>query len=402
MRTTMMALSLLVAGLLLPAHAQDRGRGAVYVPDSSVEDPADRGQRAHTNHRMLVSPGLGLDKASGGGMTSAQIQAFYSLPSSGGVGIIAIIDAYHYDTALRDFNAFCDHFTLPKETSSDPTASTNKVFQVMYQGSKKPRSNTGWAQEAALDIEWAHALAPTAKIVLIEANSASFGDLLACVDKAVVQVKASQVSMSWGGSEFSTEASFDSHFNVKGPLFFAASGDTGGATGYPAASPYVVAVGGTSVQTDATGYIVTSESGWDDPKSTNGSGGGTSAYEAKPDWQGGVENTGGKRSIPDIAADADPNTGVAVYAPMGGGYSQWVIFGGTSVATPCMAAIANLNGGTYPSITESNTTTLLRAIYKDRGTAAFRDITTGGSGKYNCLTGWDFVTGVGSPQGTGF
>jgi len=315
------ALLLLLGALVLPAQAQERRRGVVHVPDSSIEDHTDAGERAHTNHRQLIGSDDGLGPA--GGMTPAQMRSFYSLPSTGGQGVIAIVDAYDYPNALRDFNVFAAQFGLPGETSKDPLSSNNKVFQVVFQGGRRPRGNTGWAQEAALDVQWAHALAPGAKIVLVEAQSNSFGNLLAAVDLAVSIPGVTQVSMSWGGSEFSTETLYDSHFNVSGPLFFAASGDAGGKTSYPAASPFVVAVGGTSVATDSAGNFL-GETGW------SGAGGGPSTYEPQPSWQNGVANTGLTRSIPDLASNADPNTGVAVYAPLGGKSSGWVVFGGTS------------------------------------------------------------------------
>jgi len=380
------ALVLLLGALVLPAQAQERRRGVVHVPDSSIEDHADAGERAHTNHRQLIGSDVGLGPA--GGMTPAQMRSFYSLPSTGGQGVIAIVDAYDYPTALRDFNVFAGQFGLPEETSKNPLSSNNTVFQVVYQGGRQPRGNTGWAQEAALDVQWAHALAPGAKIVLVEAQSNSFGNLLAAVDLARSLPGVTQVSMSWGGSEFSSETVYDAHFNHSGALFFAASGDAGGKTGYPAASPYVVAVGGTSVATDVAGTFV-GETGW------SGSGGGPSSVEPKPSWQNGIANTGLTRSIPDLAANADPNTGVAVYAPLGGKSSGWVVFGGTSVATPCMAAMVNLSGMPYAS-----TTAFLQAVYSSPA-GSFRDIVAGSNG-YPCTAGWDFVTGLGSPLGTGF
>src|SRR5262249_23737160 len=152
-------------------------------------------------------------------------------------------------TALNDFNVFAAQFGLPQETSTDPRASSNKVFQVVYASGKQPRSNCGWAQEAALDIEWAHAMAPSAKIVLVEAASSSFANLFAAVDVASNLPGVTEVSMSWGGSEFSGETSADSHFpQNNGIVYFASSGDTGGQVIYPGASPLVVACGGTSVR----------------------------------------------------------------------------------------------------------------------------------------------------------
>jgi len=365
-------------------------RGDILVPDTSLEHREDVGLRSHTNHLVLLRPGGGLGP--NGGMSPTQIRDVYNLPSTGGHDVIAIVDAFHYPTALGDFNTFSAQFGLPQEFSADPTASTNKVFQVVYQGGKKPRTNAGWALEAALDIEWAHALAPNAKIILVEAQSNSNANLYAAVDLAVSLAGVKQVSMSWGGSESSGESSFDFHFNVNGPVFFAASGDTGGKTIYPSTSPYVVAVGGTSVATDGSGTF-TGETGW------SSGGGGNSPYEAKPAWQTAVSMTGSGRGVPDISSDADPNTGVAVYDSTSyQGRSGWWVVGGTSVSSPCMAGMVNLGGATF-----TNTTQLLTAIYghylNPPATPVFRDITSGNNG-FPCLVGWDYVTGVGSPQGT--
>jgi len=370
--------------------SQERGQGSIHVPDSTIEDPSDRGLRAHTNHLIrLGEPEGGLGP--GGGMTPAQLRSFYGLGSSGGTGLVVIVDAFHYPTALNDFNFFSAQFGLPQETSTNPLAPTNTVFQVVYASGKQPRTNCGWSQEAALDIEWAHAMAPSAKIVLVEATSNSFANLFAAVDVASTLAGAKQVSMSWGGSEFSGEASNDSHFlQTTGVVYFASSGDTGGTTIYPSASPYVVAAGGTSVQTNSSGAFV-NETGW------SGSGGGPSAFEPRPSYQSGIASiVGSARGIPDVSSDSDPNTGVSVYdTTRCQGLSGWLVFGGTSVASPCLAGMANLSGHSY-----SNSTGLLTNTYSKLGTSSFRDILTGTAGSFSCMAGWDFVTGVGSPQGT--
>ncbi len=371
-------------------NSQGRGQGSIHVPDSTIEDPSDRGLRAHTNHLIrLGQPEGGLGP--GGGMTPAQLRSFYGLGSVGGSGLIVIVDAFHYPTALNDFNVFSAQFGLPQETSTNVLAPTNQVFQVVYANGAKPRTNCGWAQEAALDIEWAHAMAPTAKIVLVEAASNSFANLFSAVDVASTLAGAKQVSMSWGGSEFSTEASNDFHFfQTTGVVYFASSGDTGGVTIYPSASPYVVAAGGTSVKTDAAGNLL-NETGW------SGSGGGPSAFESRPSYQDGIFSiVGTKRGIPDVSSDADPNTGVSVYdSTRCQGFSGWLVFGGTSVSSPCLAGMENLSGHAY-----ANSPALLTNTYGRLGTISFRDILTGTAGSFSCTAGWDFVTGVGSPQGT--
>jgi len=368
-------------------YAQQTVFNRVYIPDSSIEKPGDVGVVAHTNHQILVNPQGGLGVS--GGMTPAQIKSFYNMPSTGGGGLIAIIDAYDYPAALPDFNTFSAEFGLPKEPSANAAAASNKVFEVVYQGGIRPKAtNLGWNQEAALDIQWAHAMAPNAKIVLVEAESSSTSDLFAAIDQATTFGNIKQISMSWGSSEIYSETALDSHFNINGPEFFAAAGDTSGQVLYPAVSPYVVAVGGTHVNTNRAGAF-TSETGW-----TSG-GGGNSRYEPKPSWQVDVANTGPRRSVPDISCDGDPNTGICVYAPVNSRGSGWMVVGGTSAATACMAGMANLSGSNFNS-----TTYMLANIYSFIGSAHLRDITSGNNGWYQCLVGWDFITGVGVPLGT--
>ena len=396
-----LAVMALMFGLGVPGLTQEEGQsrrvGNVLIPDTSIERPEDVGVRAHTNHKIFLGPADGLGSAGGlgpgGGMTPNQLRAFYGVPNSAttGNGVIAIVDAYDYPTALTDFNTFSSQFGLPLEGSASVTASTNKVFQVVYASGKKPQGNGGWNQEAALDIEWAHAMAPYAKIVLVEANSSSNADLYAAVDIAAKIANVQQVSMSWGGSEYRTETSYDSHFNKTGPIFFASEGDSGGKVIYPSCSQYVVAAGGTSVATNGSG-IWTGESAW------SSGGGGTSAYVAKPSWQANVTGTVVRRSVPDLSSDADPNTGVAVYDSTAyQGYKGWMVFGGTSVSSPCLAGMLNATGKTYTS-----TTAFLSNLYSDfkNTPSVFRDITTGSNG-FAAGPGWDFATGVGTPTGTG-
>ena len=365
-----------------------QSHAAVLIPDSTVEHPEDVGLRAHTNHLIKFE-----GKAAGGGApsgeTPASLRSVYNLPSSGGSGVIAIVDAYDYPTAENDLNVFSSQFGLPACTTA------NGCFSKVYASGSKPRTNCGWSQEAALDIEWAHAMSPNAKIILVEAASNSFANLFAAVDVATSQVLANggrgEVSMSWGGSEFSSEASNDSHFQHDGVVYFAASGDTGGADIYPSVSPFVVSAGGTSVNRNSSGSFV-SETGW------SGSGGGPSKYEPKPTYQSGIAGTDAtQRSAPDFSFDADPNTGVSVYDSTScKGLSGWLVFGGTSVATPSLAGIVNLSGHFYV-----NSTAELATIYgNSTNTSDFRDIVSGSAGSFSCKAGYDFVTGVGSDQGT--
>jgi len=399
-RTAIVVVILVILVSTVGAYAQGiNGQGAdhaaVLVPDTSIEHIDDIGMNAHTNHLLLVSPQF--TGTSPSGETPGSISPVYNLAypcNTCGSRVIVIVDAFNYPTALNDFNVFAAQFGLPQETSTNAFADSNTVFQVVYASGTKPRNNGGWAQEAALDIEWSHAMAPAAKIVLVEAATNSFADLFAAVDVATRYIAShggsGEVSMSWGGSEFSSEASNDSHFVNNGVVYFASSGDTGGATIYPGVSPDVVSAGGTSVNRDRFKNFI-SETGW------SGSGGGPSKYESIPSYQVGVAGASTtQRSSPDYSFDADPNTGVSVYDSTAfQGLSGWLVFGGTSVASPSLAGIVNRAGHFY-----SNSATELSTIYANRSNSSdFRDITSGTAGSFSCAVGYDFVTGVGSNQG---
>lgn len=351
------------------------------VPDSSTEKPGDEGRRAHTNHVIALRGGKP-DAGSGpAGKVPSDIRAAYNLPNFGGAGTIAIVDAYDYPTAVSDFNTFSSTFGLPTESGD------GSVFQVAY-ANGTPAADCGWSQESALDIEWAHAMAPSAKIVLVIAKSASFTDLFNAVNYAEALPNVAQISMSWGGSEFGTEALFDSTFNGN-VTYFAASGDTGGKTIYPGVSPKVVSAGGTSLSL-VNG--IWAETGW------SGSGGGASKYEKRPSFQNVISTkVGNKRGVPDFSFDADPNTGVSVYDSTScQGFVGWMVFGGTSVASPSLAGVVNNaahNNGPNELATVYNG---LSAAYSSKN---FRDITSGNAGANRAATGWDFVTGIGSSLG---
>jgi subtilase family serine protease len=374
---------------ILMAQGQGQEHAPIQIPDSSIERPGDHGVAAHTNHLIRVGPNaVGTAPR---GETPASIAAVYNLTALAGAGVIVIVDAFHYPTALSDFNHFAQQFGLPQEPSSDPLSANNQVFQVVY-ANGQPRNNCGWAQEAALDIEWAHAMAPNAKIVLVEATTNSFANLFQAVDVASSIANAKEVSMSWGGSEFSTEAGNDAHFTHPGIVYFAASGDTGGATIYPGVSPNVVSAGGTRINRDAAGRFV-SETGW------SGSGGGPSKYEPRPGYQDIIRTlVNNARGVPDYSFDGDPNSGVSVYDSTScKGSSGWLVFGGTSVASPSLAGIVNSAGSNTSSAAE------LSLLYQSVGNngsaingANFRDILSGTAGSFSATAGWDFVTGIGS------
>ncbi len=387
------------------AVAQGIVKGNSYIPASSVEQPMDIGVRAHTYVQLLSGQGEGRVSPNGGlgpknGLTPAQVRSAYNLPSAGGSKIIAIVDAYDDPNALADFNTFSAQYGLPQETSTSATATTNKVFQVVYASGTKPGTDStgGWELEEALDIEWAHAMAPSAKIVLVEAATNAYATLFTAVDTATNYVdgngtKVAEVSCSWGGSEFSGETSDDVHFTSASVTYFVSAGDSGSPAHYPSSSPYVVSCGGTTLNTTAAGAFQT-EVAW------NSGGGGPSTYETTPSYQSGVASrVGAARGTPDVAFVANPTTGVSVYDsyPQTGVGAGWQLVGGTSVSSPAIAGVANVaatSAGSFPLGSQA----LLTTIYKNLASTNFRDITSGNNG-YAAQAGWDFVTGVGSPLG---
>lgn len=316
----------------------------------------------------------------------SQIQTAYgfsSLPASNtGTGQqIAIIDAYGSSTITADLADFCNYYNLPAAN-----------LQISYPTGTPTSKNSDWAMETSLDVEWAHALAPGATIQLVIAKNASVSNLFAAVQYATNTLGAPIVSMSWGGSEWSGEITYDSYFTKSGTVFVAAAGDAGAGAIYPAASPKVVAVGGTSLYLNANG-TVSSETAWSD------SGGGPSAYEPEPSYQVQFGLSLSGRGIPDVAFDANPDTGVNVYCSSYRRSTVWYQVGGTSLSTPCWAALMALaNQGRGVPLTDAH-----QALYNLAGTQTnynprglYRDITSGSNG-YAAGPGYDLVTGLGVP-----
>ncbi len=339
----------------------------------------------------------------------AQIRGAYGFDSirfAGGIKgdgtgeTIAIVDAYDQPNIKADLHSFDAQFGLP-----DPPS-----FRVVAQNgsanlpAKAPVGS--WGVEISLDVEWAHALAPGANILLVEANSAS-GDLFTAATFAATQPGVVAVSMSWGSAEFAGEALYDGDFTTPaghtGVTFLAATGDSGAPGEYPAASPNVVAVGGTQFTSplDAQGDY-TGETAWGDGVSgAPGSGGGLSPYESQPAYQHGVvTQSATARATPDVAFDA--NTGVAVYDSSDYPFNPWVDIGGTSLATPEWAAlIAIADQGAvaigHGTLGNQAADTALYALAARTGSAAFHDIVTGSNGNA-AGAGYDLVTGLGTPR----
>ena len=315
------------------------------------------------------------------GYTPAQIRHAYGFDRIAHTGAgqkIAIIDAYGSPTIQNDLNAFCKYFGLPQTT-----------VQIYYPNGKPTKTDSGWALETSLDVEWAHAIAPGATIILVVSKDATLGNLLNAVDYAV-QLGAKQISMSWGATEFPTETAYDLHFNKTNVTFTASSGDNGAGVSWPAVSPYVVAVGGTTLSLNASGNVL-SEVAW------TGSGGGTSAYVSKPAYQAPFQYTT-KRMVPDVSYNANPATGFPVYdSTPYSGRSGWFTVGGTSAGAPQWAAlIALANCSTIVPVTQTDTP-LYRLGAPNIRSLYFRDIISGNNGRYNALIGYDEVTGLGSP-----
>jgi subtilase family serine protease len=334
-------------------------------------------------HALVVTDGQGNPQASGSpsGLSPATIKSVYNFPTSPTAGsgeTIAIVDAYDDPTAASDLSVFNSTFGIPFCNG----ATFTKVDQ--RGGTTYPRKDSGWALEISLDIQWAHAIAPCANILLVEADSNSFTNLLTAEDYA--ETHAQYVSNSWGASEFSSETSYDSHFSQTGVSFFVSAGDSGLPAEYPSASPNVISVGGTTLHFDRSGNF-TSETGW------SSGGGGCSAYETATSAQSGFNeygqaNCGGARATPDVSLDADPASGVSVYdTTRYQGRSGWFTVGGTSASSPMWAGRSADAGATVDS------------AYIYGNNIAYRDIWSGNNGA-PCLVGYDLCTGRGSWTGT--
>lgn len=302
---------------------------------------------------------------------------------------LAIITAYDNPTIEEDLAVFNGQFSLPACTKA------NGCFEKHLMD-PKIKSNTTWALESALDVEWAHAIAPKAKILLVVAKSPKGKDLIEAVDYVRNRKDVSAISMSWGGKEFPDQIHLEEHFVSKhGATFFASSGDSGTGVSWPAASPNVVSVGGTTLNLKKDGALL-SEKAW------SGSGGGVSKYSIQPAFQTDyvIPKANGKRAVPDVAFAADPKTGFSVFSTSAGPKkSGWHVVGGTSAGAPVWAAIKMIG---------SNVS--LEAFYKakasEKNAEFFRDIVSGKNGDctFYCSARkhYDFVTGLGTPLATHF
>jgi len=340
--------------------------------------------RCHSWVRVDPS-GRPVTNATPRGYGPADLQSAYNLPSTTGSTwswngkTIAIVDAYDAPTAEQDLATYRSYFKLP------PCSTANGCFRKVNQtgGTTPPAANASWAQEISLDLDMASAICPSCKIVLVEASSNSLVNLYTAVDQAA-NMGATVISNSYGGPEYSGETNDEIHYNHSGIAITVSSGDNGYGVEFPASSRFVTAVGGTSLQK------ASNSRGWTETVWT-GAGSGCSAYITKPTWQ---SDACARRTVADVSAIADPNTGVAVYDSYAyRGASGWLVFGGTSVAAPVIAGVYALGGAGSATA---------QTLYTSN---AFFDVTSGSNGScggsYLCtgVIGYDGPTGLGTPNG---
>ena len=333
---------------------------------------------------MLTIPAGVSPLATVGGFGPSDLAGAYKLPTNLGSGkTVAIVDAYNDPNAESDLATYRSQFGLPACTTA------NGCFRKVNQNgaaSPLPASNSGWSSEIALDIEMVSAVCPQCNILLVEANSPTTTNLGTAVNTAVAQ-GAVAVSNSYGGSESSSDPSTGTtYYKHPGVAITVSSGDSGYGVEFPASSPWVTAVGGTSLKTasNARGWT---ETAW------SGAGSGCSAVESKPSFQ--TDSGCARRTVADVSAVADPNTGVAVYDSFGSG--GWTVFGGTSVSSPIVASVYALASppaaGAFPN------------SYPYANPSALFDVTSGANGScgssYLCTAGagYDGPTGLGTPNG---
>jgi len=363
--------------------------GRIIIPASSLDN---RDGYEHTNVEIYQSD------SNSAAETPASLACIYGLVektegcpktstivAAGGSKTIAIVDAFGSPYAEQNLNDFSNAYGLPSCTVA------SGCLQIVYPDGQPTSHNSGWAIETNLDLQAAHAMAPSAKLILVVATGSSISKLMSAEDTAGTMVSdagGGEVSNSWGGAEHAATASNqDKHFQSANVIYLASSGDTGGTISYPAVSAYVIGVGGT--------YILRSSSSLSGIQSWSNGGGGLSLYTVRPAFQSSVENmTGNFRGMPDIAMDAAPASGLQVYDADPDDVSVCdgtCTIGGTSLAAPLAAGFINASD---PEA--SNTTDELQFIYNNNVNSPgyFRDITSGDN-TYPALTGYDFDTGLG-------
>ena len=314
----------------------------------------------------------------------AQIQSAYKLPATGQGQTVAIVDAFGDSHAEDDLAAFRSQFGLP------PCTTANGCFKKVDQtgGTNYPPDDPGWGLETSLDVDAVSSACPNCHILLVQGTDNSLDSLGIAVDTAV-SLGAKFVSNSYGvAGEASDELGFDHYYTHAGVAVTASTGDAGDVTNWPATNPNVVGVGGTTLTADS------STRGWHESAWADG-GSGCSPFEPKPDFQATLNTNCSNRAIADVSADADPNTGLAVFDTLGQG--GWLQVGGTSLSSPLVASMYALAGtpvpGTFP----------VSYPYAAAPGSLFdvTEGTNGGCGNVLCQAGpgWDGPTGLGTPNG---
>jgi subtilase family serine protease len=390
--------------LTQPTTLRTRPAPKPHGPGAIEVDPGHSGDAHHPlSLRVLgydVNGAPMVTSSTPSGYTPATIKKYLGLTGTGSSQTIAIVDAYNDPTISTDLAAFDKQFGLSAPASFKRVSQTGSTTSL-------PATDAGWSLEISLDVEWAHAVAPSAGILLVEASSSSLTNLDTAIDYAAKQSGVVVISNSWGTSgDVSGETSLDSHCKLTKAVCVFSTGDAGYPGGYPAYSPYVVAVGGTTLNlsTGSTGLVsVASEAAW------SGSGGGVSIYEAKPAYQAKLTATG--RSIPDVSYDADPSTGFAVYDSTAyNAMTGWFQMGGTSAGAHQWSAIIaaadqlRKSKSKAPLAAWNSTNSTYQTGLDLYGlTSGLADVTTGAAnGACGSIcsptVGYDTVTGLGSPR----
>lgn len=398
-RTLTTALSTLAAAIGLTMGAVSTAGSADAVPGAHGQrvctDATRAGEASCSALKLVDANGqavgeLSADSASAqpaaiSGKTPADIQSAYKLTGLSTANTVAIVDAYGYPNAERDLAVYRSQFGLPACTTA------NGCLRIVNQsgGTSLPRFDVGWAQEQALDLDAVSATCPSCKILLVQASSSSIVNLGTAVNTAA-QLGAKAISNSYGGGDLS-DASYGSYYNHPGIAVTASTGDNGYQGGsFPASSDYVTAVAGTSLSKNTGTTRGWSETVW------SGAGSGCSTVNAALAAAASYNTGCANRAIADVSAVADPQTGLAVYAPTSRSSSSWAQYGGTSLSSPIIASVYALSG---------NTAGYANALPYGNPGALF-DVTSGSNGSCpttqwcHARTGWDGPTGLGTPNGT--
>jgi subtilase family serine protease len=414
--------SMMAVAAIAPSHSLADGTDAIhYRPVCGPTAPGYARCFASVVTDSQDTPLVSTSAPPSGAYGPAQLHGAYNLPCKvGGSGTpyicptpgsyggqtIALVDAYNAPTIQADLNTYDSYYHLP------PCTTANGCLTIRNQSgnpSPLPPTDAHWAVETSMDVETAHEICQTCKILLVEASTNSLSDLGAAVNRAVA-LGATEVSNSYGSTEFSGETAYDSFYHHSGVAITASTGDYGynsGIVEYPAASPHVVAVGGTTLHVAKQTfcsifvgclYYYVGESVWP------GASSGCSQYETAHSWQQAVADwnqthCGTSRGVADVSADADPATGAAVYDSTPYlGQSGWLQEGGTSLAAPLIAGVFALAGGISNSAQQT--------VYSNFTSSNSHDVTTGSTGSCGTIMckgvpGYDGPTGLGTPNGTG-